>query len=191
MRTLRVQDGLLCSPPLRGALREWRSRYMTLSDMGSLGEALSGAAVLFSLVYLIFEVRRNTKATRSNSAWNSTVALAELCEVIGNNPQMAELVMKVHDKNTKPEDLTPEEFAQNFFIARSVLYKYEAQWFLWKEGSLSDEMWQNRRRWAKSYVTLPIGARVWELEKQQHQYTEGFIDSIDSMSEKGVLDIRT
>ncbi len=64
--------------------------------MGSLGEALSGAAVLFSLVYLIFEVRRNTKATPSNSAWNSTVALAELCEAIGNNPQMAELVMKVY-----------------------------------------------------------------------------------------------
>ncbi len=164
---------------------------MTLSDLGSLGEALSGAAVVFSLIYLIFEVRRNTKATRSNSAWNSTVALAELCEVIGNNPQMAELVMKVHDKNTKPEDLTPEEFAQNFFIARSVLYKYEAQWFLWKEGSLSDEMWQNRRRWAKSYVSLPIGARVWELEKKQHQYTEGFIESIDSMSEKGELEIRT
>jgi hypothetical protein len=164
---------------------------MTLSDMGSIGEALSGAAVLFSLIYLIVEVRRNTKATRSNSAWNSTVALAELCEVIGNNPQMAELVMRVHDKDTKPEDLTPEEFSQNFFIARSVLYKYEAQWFLWKEGSLSDEMWQNRRRWAKSYVSLPIGARVWELEKRQHQYTKGFIESIDSMSEKGELDIRT
>lgn len=80
---------------------------------------------------------------------------------------------------------------QNYFIARSVLYNYEAQWFLWKEGSLSNEMWQNRRRWAKSYVSLPIGARVWELEKKQHQYTEGFIESIDSMSERGELDIRT
>ena len=164
---------------------------MTLSDLGSIGEALSGAAVLFSLIYLIVEVRRNTKATRSDSAWNSTVALAELCEVIGSNPQMAELVMRAHDENTKPEDLTPSEFSQNYFIARSVLYKYEAQWFLWREGSLSDEMWQNRRRWAKSYISLPVGARVWEMEKQQHQYTAGFIESIDSMSEKGELSIRT
>ena len=34
---------------------------MTISEMGSIGEALSGAAVLFSLVYLIVEVRRNPK----------------------------------------------------------------------------------------------------------------------------------
>ena len=163
---------------------------MTLAELGNLGEALSGAAVLVSLVYLIVEVRRNTRATRSNSAWNSTVALAELCEVIGNNPQMADLVMRAHDQNTNPEDLTATEFAQNHFIARSVLYKYEAQWYLWREGSLSDEMWQNRRRWAKSYVSLPVGARVWALEKLQHQYSEGFIESIDSMSERGDLRIR-
>ncbi|MFT4613811.1 MAG: hypothetical protein ACI9NT_000952 [Bacteroidia bacterium] len=163
---------------------------MTLAELGNIGEVLSGAAVLVSLVYLIVEVRRNTKATRCNSAFSSTVALAELCEVIGNNPQMAELVMRALDADANPDDFTPAEFAQNQFISRSVLYKYEAQWYLWREGSLSDEMWQNRRRWAKAYVPLPVGARVWEIEKLQHQYADGFIESIDSASEQAELGIR-
>ena len=154
---------------------------MTLDDLGSLGEALGGVAVIFSLLYLIIEVRRNTRATRSGSAWNSTVALAELCEIIGNNPQLSELCIRSLDESVRPDDLTSEEFAQIFFIARSVLYKYEAQWYLWCEGSLSEEMWQNRRRWAKSWVSLPVPARVWEMEKLQHQYAAGFIESIDTM----------
>ncbi|MCX2983115.1 hypothetical protein EYC98_19815 [Halieaceae bacterium IMCC14734] len=129
---------------------------MTLAELGNLGEALSGVAVLVSLIYLIVELRRNTRTARSNSAWNSTVALAELCEVIADNPHLSELVMKCHSPDTKLEDFTTAEFAQWFFVCRSVLYKYEAQWFLWSEGSLSDEMWQNRRRWAKAFISLPI-----------------------------------
>jgi hypothetical protein len=48
------------------------------------------------------------------------ISLAELFELTGNNPLMAELVMRAHDKSTRPEDLSPEEFAQRD-IACSVL----------------------------------------------------------------------
>ena len=163
---------------------------MTLEELGNLGEALSGIAVLVSLVYLIVELRRNTRTARSSSAWNSTVALAELCEVIAPNPQLSELTMRALDSETTPDDLTAAEFAQFFFICRSVFYKYEAQWFLWREGSLSDEMWQNRRRWAKSFVSLPVAGRVWEMEMNQHQYTTGFVESVETMSASGDLGIR-
>lgn len=98
-------------------------------------------------------------------------------------PAQADCIRSLDD-SVKPEDLSPEEFSQIFFIARSVLYKYVAQWFLWRDGSLTDEMWRNRRRWAKSWVSLPVPARVWEMEKKQHQYAAGFIESIDSVSEK-------
>ena len=82
---------------------------MSLAELGNVGEALSGVAVLVSLIYLIVEVRRNTRTVRSNSAWNATVALAELCEVIAPSPQLAELVMRGHDPSTDPEELTPAE----------------------------------------------------------------------------------
>jgi hypothetical protein len=163
---------------------------MTLEQLANIGEALGGMAVLVSLIYLIIELRRSTKTARSSNAWNSTVALAELCEVVADNPQLAELTMRSHSPDTNPEDLTPAEFSQIFFLLRSVLYKYEAQWFLWAEGSLSDEMWQNRRRWAKAFITLPVPARVWEMEMEQHQYTSKFVESIETMVVSGNLDFR-
>jgi hypothetical protein len=163
---------------------------MTLSEFGNIGEALSGIAVLISLIYLIFELRRNTRTARSNSAWNSTVALAELCEGVAGNPELAELAVRGHSPEAKPEDFTPAEFGQIYFLFRSVLYKYEAQWFLYAEGSLSEEMWQNRRRWAKAFVSLPVPSKVWQMEKKQHQYTSEFIASIETMEVSGNLDLR-
>jgi hypothetical protein len=163
---------------------------MTLEQLANIGEALGGLAVLVSLIYLIIELRRSTRAARSSNAWNSTVALAELCEVIAANPQLSELTMRCHNPETRLEDLTDAEFSQWFFVCRSVLYKYEAQWYLWREGSLSDEMWQNRRRWAKAFISLPIPGRVWEMEMEQHQYSPQFVESIESMSLSGNLDYR-
>jgi hypothetical protein len=127
---------------------------------------------------------------RATSAWNSDVALAELNEGVSHNQQLSELVTKALDPETQPEDLTPGEFGQLFLLYRAVLQKYQAQWFLWTEGHLSDEMWQNRRRWAKAFVSLPVSGRVWERETEQHQYTKGFVDSINSMEATGDLRFR-
>jgi len=153
---------------------------MNLEDLGNLGETLSGIAVVASLIYLIFEVRRNTRSVRTKSAWDGTNSLAELCETIAPYPQLAELVVRAYDPDTSPDDLTPAEFSQILFISRAVLFKYEAQWHMWAEGSLSDEMWQSRRLWAKAYISLPVPSRVWTIEKDSHQYHAGFIDSVES-----------
>jgi len=153
---------------------------VTLSELANIGETLGGVAVLVSLIYLILEVKRSTKTARSASAWNATTAFAELCEGISHNRELSALVFRATSDVTKPEDLTPDEFAQYFMFCRSVLFKYEAQYFLWKEGTLSDEMWQTRRKWARSFFSQPIPARIWEIEKEQHQYSSGFIQSIES-----------
>jgi len=163
---------------------------LTLDDLANIGEVFGGLAVLVSLIYLIFELRRNTRTARSGAAWDATVALAELCEEISASPELSMLATRCHEPDANPNDFSESEFAQFFFLTRSVLYKYEGQWYLWKEGILSDEMWQNRRRWAKSYISLPLPGRVWELEKQQHQYADGFIESVDSMSVESDLRIR-
>lgn len=41
-------------------------------------------------------------------------------------------------------------------------------------------MWQNRRQWAKAFISMPVSGRIWDLEKQHHQYCSGFIESIES-----------
>lgn len=160
---------------------------MTLSDLANIGEALGGLAVLVSLIYLILELRRSTKTAISASAWNATVALAELCEGLSHNRELSALIIRAGVESTRREELTDDEFSQYFMFFRSLLFKYEAQWYLWREGTLTDEMWENRRKWAKTFVSLPVPAYAWAIEKQHHQYAAGFIESIDSAVASGNL----
>ena len=143
--------------------------------------------VLISLVYLILELRRRTRTARSASAWNATVTLAELCEGLSHNRELSALIIGASDESARREDLTDDEFSQYFLFFRSLFFKYEAQWYLWREGTLTDEMWENRRKWAKTFVSLPVPAHAWAIEKQHHQYAEGFIESIDSAIASGRL----
>jgi len=160
---------------------------MTLSELANIGETLGGLAVLVSLCYLIIEIRRSTRTAKSASAWNATVTLAELCEGLSHNRELSALIVQSSTETSRREDLTDEEFSQYFLFFRSLFFKYEAQWYLWREGTLSDEMWDNRRKWAKSFVSLPVPAHAWAIEKQQHQYSAGFVESIDSAVASGNL----
>ncbi|MEM1403896.1 MAG: hypothetical protein AAGG55_11240 [Pseudomonadota bacterium] len=163
---------------------------MTISELASFAEIISGCAVLISLAFAIYEIRRNTRTVRATSAWSADVSMAELNEGIAHNPQLAALVTRVSDPNTKPEDFSPEEFGQLFVLFRATMQKYQAQWFLWTEGHLSDEVWENRRRWAKAFVSLPVPGRMWERETEQHQYTDQFVESVNSIEASGDLHLR-
>ena len=162
---------------------------MTLSEFANIGETLGGLAVLVSLFYLILELRRSTKTARSAAAWNATVALAELCEGLSHNRELSALIVQNGGEDSRREDMTDEEFSQYFLFFRSVMFKYEAQWYLWREGTLSDEMWQNRRKWAKSFVSLPVPGHAWVIDKQHHQYSAAFVESIDSATASGNLEV--
>ncbi len=48
---------------------------MTISELGSLGEFIGSIVVLFTLIYLIFQVRQNTISIRSQSRFHVLEAL--------------------------------------------------------------------------------------------------------------------
>ena len=101
---------------------------------------IGGLAVLVSLIYLIFELRRNTRTARSGAAWDATVGLAELCEEIAGSQELAEICMRALEPDADSEEFTSGELARFFFVCRSVLYKYEGQWYLWKDGWLENAL---------------------------------------------------
>ena len=162
---------------------------MTLESLANVGEILGGVAVLVSLLYLIFEVRRNTRSVRSSAVWDSELAFGELNNEISQNPQLAGLCMRALREETRPSDLTEQEWAQVHYLVRACLQRAQAQWFLWKQGDLPDDLWQMRRRWAKAYISIPLVGEMWEMERRQHIYMPGFVDSVESAPLTGDLAI--
>ncbi len=162
---------------------------MTLEALANIGELLGGLAVLSSLIYLIFEVRRNTRSVRSRAVWDSEESFGDLNLEISQSPQLAGLCLRALRQETRSTDLSEDEWAQIFFMARACLQRCQAQWFLWKQGDLPDDLWRIRRQWAKAYISIPTVAEVWELERQQNAFMPEFRASIESAELSGDLTI--
>ena len=57
----------------------------------------------------------------------------------------------------------------------------QAQYFLWMEGSLPDEIWAHRSTWARRFIMLPIVNVVWEDLKTEDFFVPGFVATIEAI----------
>lgn len=151
---------------------------MELEQLASVGEALGGLAVLGSLIYLVFEVRRNTRTAQGAAGAQSIEAFSSINKMILQQPDLARLLENAMDTECNVSSLSREEKAQLILMFRMIFQQFEAQFFLYKSGVMPEELWENRRRWANSYLELPAWKDWWAVESQTPGYTPGFIENV-------------
>ncbi|MGI9326799.1 MAG: hypothetical protein ACR2PZ_16385 [Pseudomonadales bacterium] len=151
---------------------------MDLEQLANLGEALGGLAVLGSLIYLIFEVRRNTRTAQGAAGAQSIEAFSSINKMLVQQPDLAQLLERAMDTECDVSRFSSEDKAQLILMFRMIFQQFEAQFFLHKSGVLPDELWENRRGWANSFLELPAWKDWWAVESQTPGYTPGFIDNV-------------
>jgi hypothetical protein len=62
---------------------------MELDQLASIGEAPGGLAVLGSLIYLVFEVQRNTRTAQGAAAAQSIEAFSSINKMVVQQPDLA------------------------------------------------------------------------------------------------------
>ena len=67
---------------------------MSLEDLGNLGEALGGLAVLVTLVYLAIQTRENTKALRAATFQQVVDSFADISGSLSHDRELTEIVLK-------------------------------------------------------------------------------------------------
>ena len=144
-----------------------RGPFMTLSDHASIGSLVSGVAVLFSLIFVGFQVRQNTKQMR-RAEFNSSMeqASAFRLTIIGD-PDVAELWVKglseadtLNGSNALRFDLLLEEMlwlAFNIWDRSKGGLIDKDEWTRSCSGLLSDTLTTRRGAiWWDSYkIKLP------------------------------------
>jgi len=100
---------------------------MTIQELGSLGEFLSSLGVMITLIYLIIEVRRNTKASLDTSMQRSFEKFSHVRSIVATNPQLASIVEKAlnNEKLSSGEERQIENYLSEFGFA--VLYYINSQ----------------------------------------------------------------
>ena len=75
--------------------------------------------------------------------------------------------------------------SQVWFVLASVFQLVQAQYFLWKEGSLPDEVWEYRVAFVRNFILLPVVGANWQQMKSQNILSVEFVNEVEL--EKGTV----
>ncbi len=146
-------------------------------DWGAVSAVAGVFAAVFvalSVVYLALQVKAGTRATRSQTYYLATAALAEMAALIGSNAELSRIVRI--GWNT-PDDLTEDEFTQYSYVMLSFLRRYENVYFQWQSGLVDDDFWIGHRENLLWAFRRPGMQRVWKDRK--NAFSIGFQKFLD------------
>jgi len=110
-----------------------------LSDWAIIAQIVSGIAVVMTLVFLIIEIRSNTSVTRAAAFQGHMSELNQLNLSIIEDGALASAW--VDRRNVNFSDLDQEESSQLLLLYRTMFRSYDAAYYSWIYGSLSDDQW--------------------------------------------------
>jgi hypothetical protein len=160
---------------------------MNIQDWGAIGSMVSAIVVIISLMYLALELRQNTRALRSSAAWDAETIWATGNLEAARHPKNALIMSRASSATGRLEDFNETEIAQLYLIFRGCIQIAQAQWWLWKGGSLPDEIWEMRRTWAANFIQPPVLNSIWQTELEQYVLNAEFVKDILAAVPDGVL----
>ncbi len=138
---------------------------MTLNELGSLGEFISGLAVVVTLVYLAVQIRHNTRAVRSSMHQDMIESTLRIAESLSDNENVGRIVLKADEDY---DSLTREERIRFEAYAERVFGNFESVFYSYRNSMIEEDLWES---WESSYladISRISMRRFWQEERPQH-----------------------
>ena len=147
---------------------------MTLNELGSLGEFISGLAVVVTLIYLAVQIRHNTRAVRSSMHHAMIESTLRIAESVSDSADVGRIVLKADEGF---DNLTKEERIRFEAYAERVFNNFESVFYSYRNSMIEEDLWES---WESSYladVSRSAMRSYWQEERPQH--LRDFMDFID------------
>jgi hypothetical protein len=137
---------------------------MTIQQIGSIGEAVGGIAVIVSLIALVLQMKQNTRAVRTESARAAEAAWSSL------NVEMAMhwptgLWLRANEVSN-PDELSAEELLRLQTVLRAIWHQLTSEYYLYRDGMIPERVWTRRVRWFRGFVEGPVISYLFEEERR-------------------------
>jgi hypothetical protein len=150
---------------------------MTLSDLASIGSLVSGMAVLFSLIFVGFQLRQNTmqmKRAELNSSMEQASAFR--LTIIGD-PDVAELWVKgLSDTDT----LNGTDAVRFELLLEEALWMMFMIWDRSKGGLLDKDEWTRSCSGLLADILAPRHGAIW-WENYKIKFPDAFVRDLDAV----------
>jgi hypothetical protein len=128
---------------------------MNWEAIGAIGEIVSAAAVIVSLVYVAIQIRQNTRMMRAAAKQNLTdSSQGVIYKLVEHSGVWVKL-----SNGTAPAN--EEEDARMGLLVRAILRGFEAQCYQWEAGLLEPDEWQALQNAILNICHLPGVHRYW------------------------------
>jgi len=139
----------------RSTIMNWEVAQAASSIVGTIALALT-------VVYLAIQVRRNTKATYSQTYQFATQALGDMAALVGETKDKAR-VFSVG--MAEPDKLDKDEYSQFAYLGISLFRRYENVYFQYQSGMIDDDFWFGHKDNLLWFFHRP-GTQVWWKERR-------------------------
>jgi hypothetical protein len=127
--------------------------------------ALSALGVILSLVFVGFEVRQNTMATRGATMQAMSDAQSGLMANLALDEGLVELIARVFEDSTR-EDFTTAEYIQLNILMQAVVRQLENTYIQHREGLVSEVVFETYG-WRDPIYGTPFFAEWWDNLAEQ------------------------
>lgn len=160
---------------------------MTLNDIGAIANLLSAVAVLATLIYLALQMEQANRFARSQSRQRMMEQTQQELYVWMNNPDLRDAFLSA----TPPA----ETQAKMHFFLLSAMRQREWEWFQYKDGIISKEVYEAYHGVIALHLGLPRTRKWWE-SVGRIGFNATFVSEVDAflsgqpLTEKYYEDIR-
>lgn len=149
---------------------------MTLEEINFIAQTIAAFAVVGSLIYLAIQTRQNTKVLRATAAWDAQHSFVAINDSISDGGRLGEITFR---GSTDPGSVNDQEKYLIHYFMRSFYQRMEAQYALYRHGILDEELWELRKRYAKSLLANPLIDEIWQAERGNSMLTAAFVAEIE------------
>ena len=151
---------------------------MDWNAVSAVSSVFAAIFVAVSVVYLALQVQAGTRATRSQTYYLATAALADMAALIASNERLSRVVRIGWNA---PDELNEDEFTQYSYLMTSFLRRYENVFFQHKSGLVDEDFWRGHRENLLWAFRRPGMQRVWK--DRQHAFSIGFQEFLRSSND--------
>ena len=125
--------------------------------IGALGEWVGGIATIGTLFYLAYQVRQNTKSTRSSAYQAASQSISEWTNQVAGD---SDLMQNFSNALSDPGSLDDALKAQMNMQLNGLFRNYENIFYQWREGAIGDDVWKGWSAQILGVYWTPL-AQLW------------------------------
>lgn len=160
--------------------------WLSFQSAANLASIFASAAVGFSLLFIAFQINRQTELARASNSQSFVAASSNFVLAVGGNPRLMKLYS---DGGATFEALASEKQAQYRYLVSWWLTFYENVLYQNDCGLLHKSVYEAWMKDMDGYIRRRSVEKVWDLLKDN--YSEPFIKHFQPLIDKRRHDLAT